>query len=625
MRVSIIDGERLGAWTGYANRERMKMIPGALYSKRWGCWTYPLAYPSAVSLGVAAGDLGEAIEPDAVATEWIIGEQAAWQGLMSVGSKVLADEDVPGWFSHQVQGAKWMSMPGAKGGRLDTGETGSGKTATSIRGMWHIWCNGEKGIALVSTLVSVKSGWASEIERVKADLHLPGGAEWQVFMVSGNITKRRKIIAEAVAANEESGGVGVVMILNHELLALHSRLAGWGSIALRRCPKHGGVRDGDVVKESSCQAHEKELNHVPLAVVVLDEAHRMMEPTSQVTRAAWFICDASPRVWGLTGTPGSRYVMENTWALLRLVYGDEWPPKSSWIAYFAQAGYNMDGYWEVGSIRPEREAEFRLGYGAITRRILKSQVLDLPPLLRGGPLERIIPMGKEQRESYKQMRDHLWAESEAGRITAASVLTQAGRLTLMASTSGSRGKVTIDAGGKTHEEMDLRFPSNKVDAVLDMIAGGDIEEGTVFQFVSSRLMYMLREKMVEKKLIKNADQFGMIASGVSEAARTFARERFQAGRIPYFGFTTKAGGAGITLTRAHTMVAVQRPWSSIEHLQARDRVHRIGSEIHDSVSIIDLVSADTIEFKQMQRLADNLEMLEDIVKDEERMKEMMFG
>lgn len=624
MKVGIIDG-RLACWTGLASRERLKIIPGALWSKRWGCWTYPLAYPSAVALGEAAKDLHETVIPDATTAEWVIGERAAWEGLAAESSKITAEAPgVPGWFLHQVQGAKWMAMPGAAGGRLDTGETGSGKTRTALRAMWHIWCNGERGIALVSTLVSVKSGWASEVEAVKAEMPLPG-AEWRVFTVTGTITKRRKILAEAVAANEESGGVGVVVIMNHELLALHSRLAGWGSIALRRCPKHGGIKEGDVVKESHCQAHPKELNAMPLAVVVLDEVHRMMDPTSQVTRAAWYVCDRAPRVWGLTGTPGSRNVMENTWALLRLVYGDEWPPKESWIGYFAQAGYNMDGYWEVGGLRPEREAEFRLGYGAITRRILKAQVLDLPPLLRGGPLERIIPMSTAQRASYNAMRDHLWAESESGKITASNVLVQAGRLTLMASTSGKRGKVTIDPDGVVHEEMDLEFPSNKIDAVLDMLASGDLEEGTVFQFVSSRLMFMLRDKMVEKKLIRNAEHFGMIASGVSEAARTFARERFQAGRIPYFGFTTKAGGAGITLTRAHTMVAVQRPWSSIEHLQARDRVHRIGSEIHESVSIIDLVSEETIEFKQMERLASNLEALEDVVNDVERMKEMMFG
>lgn len=352
-----------------------------------------------------------------------------------------------------------------------------------------------------------------------------------------------------------------------------------------------------------------------------------MNPKAKMTRAGWAIADKAAHRWGLTGTPGSRNVVENTWALLRLVMGSQWPSKSKWVEYYAEAGYNSEGFWEVGSLKPDHENEFREAYDAVSRRILKKQVLDLPPLLRGGTLIREIPMGKAQAAVYREMEAKLKVMTESGLLTAKNLLVQASRLTGMASATGLLGEVTIevDEDGEEHEHvsMDLVAPSNKVDALVDMIESGDIEPGTVFQFVSRKLLYLFRDALV--KIGVPAYQLGVIAGDVSEQFRDKAKNDFQAGKIPWFAFTVGAGGTGITLTRANTMVAVQRPWSSILHLQAQDRVHRIGSEIHESVSIIDLVTPDTVEIKQLQRLEENAEALEEILKDKDRMAELLFG
>jgi len=45
---------------------------------------------------------------------------------------------------------------------------------------------------------------------------------------------------------------------------------------------------------------------------------------------------------------------------------------------------------------------------------------------------------------------------------------------------------------------------------------------------------------------------------------------------PVFVATFGAGGVGLTLTAAHTVILLDRPWTPGEARQAEDRVHRIG-------------------------------------------------
>jgi SNF2 family DNA or RNA helicase len=50
----------------------------------------------------------------------------------------------------------------------------------------------------------------------------------------------------------------------------------------------------------------------------------------------------------------------------------------------------------------------------------------------------------------------------------------------------------------------------------------------------------------------------------------------QAGLSPVFVCTFGAGGVGLTLTAAATVILLDRPWTPGETLQAEDRVRRIG-------------------------------------------------
>ena len=55
-------------------------------------------------------------------------------------------------------------------------------------------------------------------------------------------------------------------------------------------------------------------------------------------------------------------------------------------------------------------------------------------------------------------------------------------------------------------------------------------------------------------------------------------DRFQAGQSKVFVSTSRAGGVGITLTEAQTVILVDRPWTPGDAMQAEDRLHRIGQK-----------------------------------------------
>ena len=83
-------------------------------------------------------------------------------------------------------------------------------------------------------------------------------------------------------------------------------------------------------------------------------------------------------------------------------------------------------------------------------------------------------------------------------------------------------------------------------------------------------------------------------------------DRFQSGQSKVFVSTSRAGGVGITLTAAQTVIMVDRPWTPGDTLQCEDRIHRIGQK--NSVSAYWLqwheidIKIDTILEQKQERI-----------------------
>ena len=68
---------------------------------------------------------------------------------------------------------------------------------------------------------------------------------------------------------------------------------------------------------------------------------------------------------------------------------------------------------------------------------------------------------------------------------------------------------------------------------------------------------------------------------------------FESGEVPLFLISLRAGGRGLNLTSADTVIHYDPWWNPAVEDQASDRAHRIGQT--KSVFVYKLIAADTVE------------------------------
>jgi len=423
-----------------------------------------------------------------------------------------------------------------------------------------------------------------------------------VQVISGSATQRRKQFAEE---NVD------VYVINWESLRTHSRLASYGSVALARCVECGG--HDEKVSENRCEVHVRELNKIDFKAVVADEIHRSKEPKSKQTRALWAATGKADIRFALTGTPIANNVLD-LWPILHWLSPNEWPSKTRWIDRMVDTMLNAFGGMMVLGVKPHMHDEFYAAINPRMRRMLKAKVLPwLPPVIKE---RRDVEMSTKQKKAYEQMRDVMIAQLEGGEaLTAPSPLTQATRLLQFASSYAM-----VDVDEFTGEiAVKLSEPSCKVDALMDDIDAGDFGDDSVAVCAVSRQLIELLSARLEKAKIPH----GLITGAQTEEERQKAIDDFQNGRIKWILFTAQAGGVGVTLTAARRLIMLQRPWSLVDYKQALDRVHRIGSEIHDSIVITDYVTDGTIEERVIQVLDTKADNFEQIVRDKDQLLKML--
>lgn len=482
-------------------------------------------------------------------------------------------------------------------------EPGLGKTAQAIRALKHLSGGGsDVSPMLIVCPNTLKKNWEREFK-----IWWP---EVTCVVIKGTAAKRKKqflLINELIEENDKP----VAVIINWEALRMHSRLESYGSISLTRCVECGG--ENEKVSANRCEVHKGELNEINFKAVVADEIHRSKEPKSKQTRALWAATGEADIRFALTGTPIANDVVD-LWSILHWLSPEDWPSKTKWIDRHVDTMMNAFGGMMVIGVKPSMQEEFYKTINPYMRRMLKDVVLPwLPEVIRD---RRDIEMSTKQRKAYEQMRDHMIAELEDGEaVTAPSILTQTLRLLQFAS---SYAEMSVDE--TTGEpKVTLSDPSCKVDALMDDIKSGDFGEDSVAVCAVSRQLIELLSKAMTKAGIPH----GLITGSQDEDERQFAIEDFQSGKIKWILFTAQAGGVGVTLTAARRLIMLQRPWSLVDYKQALDRVHRIGSEVHDSVIITDYVTEGTIEERVIQALDVKAENFEEVVKDKDQLMALL--
>ncbi len=572
----------------FRDRDRIKEMPGARYSRTEKAWHAPLSWATCIAArGVFGDELTIGPELLAWATEYR-------ETYVDTAMALREAWDAPGdddLYPYQRAGVKFLSTVE----RAILGdEMGTGKTVMTIRTLRALVAAGKNPFpAIVIAPKSMVVTWKKEFAR-----WMP---EANVSLVVGSAAKRRQILEDEAD----------VYIINFELVRTHSKLSGYGSIRLKRCHVCDPTLDPNDKNnaQTRCQNCPKELNATEWKTVIVDEAHKLKDPKSQQTRGVWALRTAgSSYIYGLTGTAIAN-APDDFWSMLHFISKDEFPSKSKYTDRYCQVSANFFGGITILGLRPDTKEEFFSIIDPRLRRMPKEAVLPFLP--KKTYSTRYVEMNPKQAKAYHQMENGLIAAIGADgleTVMASNPLTQTTRLSQFASAFAE-----LDDEGHVR----LSLPSNKVETLLEMLDDMGAEPAVVF--AQSRQLIDLACDALEKK----GTSFSRIVGGQTPDEREKAKDDFQNGHKRVILCTISAGGIGITLTRAATAIFMERSWSMVENKQAEDRVHRIGSEVHDKIQIIDILSTNTIEDRRMFVVGEKEERLEELMRDRQTVMRLL--
>lgn len=590
MAIAEREGDRIVVTTQWNERELIKMVPGARWSATEKRWSAPLTWATA---NILRGVFADALTLGPELQEWGWEERLRVDGLMRLRGMTEPDwEREPqhaDLYPFQEVGRAFALAGGCV---IIADEMGTGKTIQALAAL------DDALPAIVICPNSVKRNWELETRR-----WCPAATP---YVVVGGAVGRKKIIETALADPT------ALVIVNIEALRTMSRVAPYGSIRLKRCRQCDRYGE-ETVTEARCQVHPRPLNRIPFRTVIIDEAHRIKDPTSQQTRATWAVChqDTVTQRWALTGTPLANHPGD-LWPVLHAVAPVEFPTKGHFVDRYCLQSWNPHGGLDIVGLNPAHRDEFYHILDPHFRRMPKDLVLtQLPPKVRS---VRYVEMTNAQARAYRELDNGLATMTSGGVLVARNGLVARTRLMQLASSMVNVMNVS-DPDNLDDWVVTLTEPSPKLDELEAVI-----EENGGKQLVICAEQRQLIE-LAAARLEKRGESFGLITGKIGEYERHTTLSEFQAGRVRYLLFTIKAGGVGLTMTAADTIVFLQRSWSMVDNRQAEDRVHRIGSERHESVHIIDIVTRDTVEEDQITRLFEKLMRLEEITRDRQTLRD----
>lgn len=323
--------------------------------------------------------------------------------------------------------------------------------------------------------------------------------------------------------------------------------------------------------------------------MVVDEHHLIKNRSAKRTDAVTKISRRVPAVIAMSGTPIT-HSPDDVFPTLRVLDGKSWPAHDRFLDRFLDV---RDGDYgvEVVGLRADRRPEFDTCLAGTWRRVSKADALPfLPPKVYS---TREVEMPAKWRTAYNAMVATMSADlpDDGGAVDVMHVLTQ---LTVLMAMTAGPCEVTYepheDPDKPDHVRTRLLPGSWKVDALLGVL--DERPDQSVLVFTPSRQLADLAADAVRAH---TGGDVAMIVGGQSVGDRDDAVTAFQSGLIRVCIATTQAGGVGLTLTAASTVVFLSRPFSLVDAVQAEDRAHRIGSEVHESIEVVDIVTRASVD------------------------------
>ncbi len=324
-------------------------------------------------------------------------------------------------------------------------------------------------------------------------------------------------------------------------------------------------------------------------LLVLDEAQHIKNPRALAAEAARRL-EARHRLC-LTGTPLENHLGE-LWSLFHFLMPGLLGDKHRFQQLYRTPIEKQRDDSRREQLR-RRVAPFML------RRTKEAVAPELPPRTE---ILRTVELEGAQRDLYETVRLALHErvrEEIARRGVARSQIVILDALLKLRQICCDPRLVKLEAAHRVKR-------SAKLDLLMELLPKLINEGRRILLFSQFTSMLALIEEALPKRL-----EYVKLTGETRDRDTPIAR--FQNGEVPLFLISLKAGGTGLNLTAADTVIHYDPWWNPAAERQATDRAHRIGQD--KPVFVYKLITEGTVEEKILELQADKARLSASILEE----------
>jgi superfamily II DNA or RNA helicase len=343
-----------------------------------------------------------------------------------------------------------------------------------------------------------------------------------------------------------------------------------------------------------------QLNQIPWLYVVVDEGHNIKNPTAKKTKAIKTI--NGRHKLALTGTPIQNSLQE-LWSLFDFAMPGYLGTSSEFTTKYGRGG-NID--WDA--VRDQKAPLKQRVHPFILRRLKENVAKDLPSktivpqLVELTPKQVALYKAVVNSPEYRKLVESI--DEKGVRRSSTLILAAFAKLRNICN-----HPVLADGRGSAVARAD---ESGKLDALQELME--EVIEGQhrALLFCQSTQMLDIIQRMFDHWKVRTLRLDG---STPPNQRQSLVDQFNGSPEIHCFLISTKAGGTGLNLTGADTVIFYDHDWNPANDNQAQDRAYRIGQT--KPVTVYKLISQGTIEEKIIERQRLKQTLADEIIGDDE--------
>jgi SNF2 family DNA or RNA helicase len=329
-------------------------------------------------------------------------------------------------------------------------------------------------------------------------------------------------------------------------------------------------------------------------VIILDEAQRIKNWASKTTMTVKKL--QSRYAFVLTGTPLENK-LEELYSIVQFVDERRFGPAFQFLhdhRVLDDKG-QLTGYRQLDKIRDRLEPIF-------LRRTRDEVLGELPPRTDSNVF---VELSDEQRTPYEEQRTTL------ARLLSKPTLTDPDRKRILACLSNLR--LICDSTFLFDKSTNSSPKLVEFEELLNELGltGAGRQKHKVVVFSQWEQMLHLTAAVLERQRLG----YALLHGGLSGKDRKAVLAKFKTDDTCKVFLSTDAGGVGLNLQMADTVINLELPWNPAVLEQRIARVHRLGQE--KPVRVINLVTRGTVEERVLRILTDKQQLFDGLFDGEE--------